>query len=471
LTPEFEVKLEVPLQRAQAVLAALARLKPAKQRLRAVYWDVPGRLLQRERLALRTRLENGRWVQTLKGEGAQPLERLEHNAAIGRSRGEPHPVASRHAGTPAGEKLARVLGEGFDDSLWVPLFETDVERRTATVRGGGSSVEIAFDRGRVVADHREAALREIEFESKDGDPRAAVELARQWCVRHGLWLGTTSKAHKGLQLAKRERGGPPATARDMADFGRASLRRIAGEALANALEQVTGNAGELAAGSGGGEHVHQLRVGVRRTRTALRELVGLRGSAQEEALVHVFRQLGRVRDARQVLASAEAAPRVSPAHIARSPAFQDAMLSLLGLATGLRNDDGGARGARRRIRARLAKLLDRTMADAVKFESLDPPRQHRVRKRLKRLRYLAEFTAPLHPDKALAAYLRRLRKVLDALGEYNDDMTALAYYRGAGASHPDAWFAIAWLEAERADLAGECGRRLRKFAKAEPFWS
>ena len=38
------------------------------------------------------------------------------------------------------------------------------------------------------------------------------------------------------------------------------------------LEQVLVNASEIAAGSSDAEHVHQLRVGIRRLRTAMREL-------------------------------------------------------------------------------------------------------------------------------------------------------------------------------------------------------
>lgn len=468
---EFEVKLEVPPQRASNVRAALTRLGPKADRLRAVYWDVPGRLLQRERLALRTRFEGGRWVQTLKGEGSQPLERLEHDVTLGRSRDAPRPVAMRHVDSPAGEKLMRVLGEGFDDSLWVPLFETDVERLTAVVREGNGAVEIAFDRGRIVAGRRSVALCEIEFEAKEGDPAAALDLARQWCARHRLWLSNISKAHKGLRLARGGRKGSPAAARDMADFGHASLCRIAGQALANALDQVIANASELAEGACSDEHVHQLRVGIRRTRTALRELVPVSTTREDEALVRVFERLGEHRDARHVLAGTGAASAGSPVRAVRAAAFQDALLSLLGAAMRLRDDEGRAHGAKRKIRKQLAKLLKKTMADAVSFESLEPLRQHRVRKRLKRLRYLAEFTAPLHPGEALAKYIAKLKKAQDLLGRYNDDMALLAYLQGPASSHPDAWFLVPWLEAERAHVGGECGRRLRKFAKAEPFWS
>ena len=45
--------------------------------------------------------------------------------------------------------------------------------------------------------------------------------------------------------------------------------------LQSCLNQILPNASELAAASGDSEHIHQLRVGIRRLRTALRELDGL----------------------------------------------------------------------------------------------------------------------------------------------------------------------------------------------------
>lgn len=482
---EFELKLEVPAARARAVRAQLARLRPKTERLRAIYYDTPERLLRREGLVLRIRSENGPWVQTLKADSGRPLERLEHEVAIGRSREAPRPVAARHAPSPVGKRLARVLGHGFDDSAWEPQFATDVERAKAVVSEGASRVEIAFDRGHVASGERTLALCEIEFELKEGEPQAAIELARRWCARHGLWLSTISKAQKGAQLAAAEGAfGPAAGATDTQFGSHAGLRRIAGEALAVSLDQVIRNASELAAGSTQEEHVHQMRVGIRRARTALRELVRQEAAAQEQALVHAFRELGRHRDLTHVLGTI--APKLAaaggplpderpgrappPAKTVRAPAFQDAVLSLLALASGLRAGQGATRGARREIDARLAKLRKKTLRDGVDFERLDAPRQHRVRKRLKRLRYLAEFTAPLYDGDQLHAWLAELKKVQDALGEYNDALTALAHYRERAGEDPRAWFAVGWLAADRERAVRECGKRLRKFARRDPFW-
>ena len=113
-------------------------------------------------------------------------------------------------------------------------------------------------------------------------------------------------------------------------------------------------------------------------------------------------------------------------------------------------------------------MLRQSLRDGVRFDEIDAPLQHRVRKRLKRLRYLAEFTAPLRDANALRKYLRKLRKALDVLGAYNDDMTLLAELRAQPAG--SNWFAIAWLEAECADGARECTRALRKLARVPPLW-
>jgi inorganic triphosphatase YgiF len=484
---EFELKLEVPPARAKAVRAQLARLHPKAERLRATYYDTPERLLRREGLVLRLRAEDGRWVQTLKGEGGHSLERLEHEVSLGRLRHAPHPVAARHADAPVGQRLMHVLGHGFDDGTWDPLFETDVERTKALVAEGASRIEIAFDRGRIVSGRRQLALCEVEFELKEGEPRAAIDLARRWCAQHGLWLSTINKAQKGARLASAEGGfGPAASASDPQFDRQASLRRISGEALAASLDQVIRNASELVAGSNGEEHVHQLRVGIRRTRTALRELVHEEVGQQEQALVHAFRELGKYRDVTHVLqavapkledagapAIAEPAAGRAPAtaKVVRAPGFQDAVLHLLALACDLQADAGAARVARREIVKRLDKLHKKALTDGRIFERIDTVRQHRVRKRLKRLRYLAEFTAPLHNQDKLRAYLSKLKKVQDALGEYNDTMTALSHYRERAQDDPHAWFAVGWLQGDRPGTARQCGKLLRKLAKSRPFWS
>ena len=104
------------------------------------------------------------------------------------------------------------------------------------------------------------------------------------------------------------------------------------------------------------------------------------------------------------------------------------------------------------------------------FRSLEETRQHQVRKRLKRLRYLAEFVAPLFSARKFKKFVASLKPVQDALGVYNDELTALATYRALTEKDKTAWFGVGWLTARRAPNALACLHELEAFAKVPPFW-
>ena len=61
------------------------------------------------------------------------------------------------------------------------------------------------------------------------------------------------------------------------------------------------------------------------------------------------------------------------------------------------------------------------LRDGNASRSLEPAEQHRVRKRLKRLRYLGEFVAPLFGARGRALSSTQLEPAQDALGRHNDD--------------------------------------------------
>jgi CHAD domain-containing protein len=280
------------------------------------------------------------------------------------------------------------------------------------------------------------------------------------------------------------------------------------------------NASEIAAGSTDEEQIHQLRIGIRRLRTALRELAGLdartdlfNGAEWEPPLVEAFRALGVLRDREQVaklaqpqlqdagapafdlLASEDAAAAGAPlpSEVVRAPAFQSVLVSLIGFtaetppAEAASNTEASqeapsvpgplnARNARLYLRKRLLHLHELTVRDGRDFESLSPEDQHRTRKRLKRLRYLAEFVMPLFAEagdeKSSAAerYLKRLRPAQDALGQFNDETMALALYRQAAQRDARAWFAVGWFSARHAAGARACRKALGKIEKAPRFW-
>jgi inorganic triphosphatase YgiF len=513
-TMEIEFKFCIPSGRLKAVEAALKRGAVVRTRLQARYFDTADQRLAAGGMVLRLRKEGARWVQTVKATGDNALHRLEHNVDLGTKAAVPQIDPQRHQGTPVGERLAKLLASSDGDGT-VALVErqsTDIVRLTRDVRvtgPGGAVVEMALDVGKVVAhagtpEERQSPVCELELELKSGDVRGLVSLARRWSQQHGLWFGTVSKAERGARLLAAQetvdavKAEPPRFATPHPD-GRAIQQAV----VASCLAQMLPNASEIAAGSSDEEQVHQLRIGIRRLRTALRELAPLDAAsglfdapAWEPPLVDAFRALGALRDREQVLKLAQPrlreagapafdplagdAPGLAPSagEVVRAAAFQDVLVSLIGftaLAPAEPAADGadGADEARRLLRKRLQRLHRQAVRDGERFESLATDSQHRVRKRLKRLRYLGEFVAPLFDGDgkdAAERYLKALRPAQDALGEFNDEAVALALYREATARDARAWFAVGWFTARRSGGAKACRKALEKIGAAPRFW-
>ena len=483
---EFELKLEIPADRLAAVEAAVAAEPTTRMRLRALYVDTPDRVLAQHGIALRLRQEDGAWVQTAKARGRGPVERLEHNVPLD-ARGDeaPAPDIARHDGTPLECKLRAAVGAAADPR-WVVVFETDVDRVLREARYGDSVLELSLDQGSIRAGDRKAVVRELEIELKDGDPADAVSLARSWVARHGLWLSSISKAERGRLLADGQLA-DTAGHSETVDYPRkARSGEVVQAVLASCLGHALANASAIAAGSNDKDHVHQLRVGIRRLRTALRELQPLAAldAGCEPALVDAFRALGEHRDQFHVTRSLEprieaaggpalavspaAMPVPDPGEVVRAPAFQDALLELLGQQVALGEGD---RSPRRHVRRKLRRLWRQVVRDGADFSALEPVLQHRVRKRLKRLRYLAEFGQPLFGKHGTQAFLQALKPVQDALGDYNDGQMALQAYGRIAQDDPKALFGVGWLTAQREPQARDCEKALRRLARrAKPFW-
>lgn len=506
---ETELKFQVPPERAAAVRAAMKAAAPRRQHLQAIYFDTADGALACAGIALRLRREGPRWVQTLKARGAHAAERHEHNVPLPsppRAPGAaPRPDLARHAGTPASAAWAAALGEPlaqFDTARLQPVMTTDIWRRSVRVavpmdlpvdQGAGCVVELAFDEGEVRAGGAVAAVCELEYELVQGDLAGLVRCAAEGVALHGLWLDTVSKAERGELLAQGLAHAPPTRFQPPAVSRRADGPALWRAALGSALAMLLPNAAAVAAGSDAAEHVHQLRVAIRRLRCAVSELSPLVGLAAEPAwlppLVALFRALGAGRDEAALLQSL--APRLqaagapctdwrggrdapappAPAALLREPAVQQALLQLLvdSLAVPAKGLDAAA--ARRHVASRLALLHEQVAHAGRRFDRLPEAAQHQARKRVKRLRYLADVVAGLYDKpRAQPRFLKPLTAAQDALGALQDVLVALPLYRAAKARLPEAWFAVGWLTAEREQAVRRSGKALRALGRAKPFW-
>ncbi|MFT3800693.1 MAG: CHAD domain-containing protein [Burkholderiaceae bacterium] len=519
---ERELKFQVPHACRDALRARLSALPaPHRRRLVSIYVDTADGCLARHRVALRLRHDGERWEQTLKAAGDAPVDRLEENVERpGDWPPDGPPIdPSLHAGTPAFDRLRAALADSAEPTLGA-VFVSDFVRLHADLIVDDARIEIAFDEGELRAEPRGASpheaaangtgvptlpIRELELELKSGPSRALFAAAADWADRHQLSIDTISKAARGERLARGRLDAPQATRARIVEFergqrpdGRTLLRRW----TAVCLEQVLDNASLLAAGEAPAdvEVVHQLRVGLRRLRSVWRELGRCAGTDidWQPAAGELFDALGRLRDrdaavARFAAAIAAAGGRpLDPDEQASGPdlreriaarPFQHAMLSLLAFA--LEDDDAGARaggggggsgggggggGDRDGIGLvvrRLRKLHRGLRRAARRFDELSDDDRHRVRKRAKRLRYLAELARPLlSPDDA-DALLKRLGRAQRRFGDYQDLRTAVDAYRDAarGGRH-DAWFGVGWLQAQRPRHIARCHDALRRLARA-----
>lgn len=486
--PEFELKFQVPVQNADAVAARLRRGAVREQRLQARYYDTSDAALANRGVVLRLRKEGGLWVQAAKAPGSNAFERLEHEVPLDEGailEADP----GRHGKHPVAKCLREAVG---NDSVPLECFvETDVTRLSRVVRTGKSAVEIALDRGELRSGEMNRPVLEIEFELKEGSAAALVELAGRWCEEHGLWLDPLSKSAAGRRLAQGVTQPPPAHSGDP----RLQVRTMTGFAAAvlrAGLDQAVANARDLAAGIGSDEHVHQLRVGLRRLRTVLRELdsVGEVAALREQVelpLQELFRVLGQHRDRStlvpalecEVLAAGGPQVRWQPelpdiGAAVRESSVQSAWLQLLAAAHRLElvpaQSSPPLKAARELLRKRLRKLHERLLRDGCDFAQQEEHTRHTVRKRLKRLRYLAELSQPLFDADAIHGFVRELKELQDALGLYQDEVTGRELFRDRAAQDPAAWFAVGWLTGREALLARQCAKACRRAAKAKVFW-
>jgi inorganic triphosphatase YgiF len=297
---EIELKFLVPREARAAVLAEMTRRSASLERrtLAAMYLDTPDRRLAAAGIAWRLRREGRRWVQTLKSGGASAIERFEHEVI----RPGPSHDAALHAGTRTGDKLAKILRSAQKDGLDVGVrFKTQVRRIARRIRTQGAVVEVAFDEGSVLADAGKLRIGEVEFELYSGSATGLLALAERWRRRFGLVYDPRSKAARGDRLAAGARFPPPRKAVQPEYSSDASAVEAFGKVVDECLAHISWNAIGLVDGDRHQhvEHVHQLRVGIRRLRSALRSFRGWVPAPPDQLvdeLKHLFSELGRARD-------------------------------------------------------------------------------------------------------------------------------------------------------------------------------
>jgi inorganic triphosphatase YgiF len=481
---EVELKFELAPEAHGAFrkLPDLAGATARTSRLHALYYDTPDFALRRREMALRLRRSGRRWTQTLKA-GRSGVAGLHAPDEWEFDRPGPALDMALLEGTPlAGDAdLARELGE---------IFQVDVRRTSWEVEvSPGNRVEVALDKGEVRRGEEHERVSEVEIESLAGDPMAVFELAERLLGSASLRPSAVTKAQRGYRLARGE-APAPAKARDVVlEPGMAPAR--AARALAGAtLEQIQANeAGVLAREDP--EYLHQLRVGFRRLRSALkvfrrwaevpeemhaelRWISGLTAPARDwdvlatATLPSMLAAYGEERTSRSVRARVGTRRKAAHAALAEalgSPRYARLMLALARWLSEPPPVPDPSAGTLVAFASKVvARRHRRLLADAQRLSSLTDEERHALRLDAKRLRYALDGMASLFRPKRVEAHLAALGEIQDDLGRAND--AAVAQRLLSELSPPPGFvqFARGWFAAEAHAAAAGLERHAQRLA-------
>lgn len=473
---ETELKLliapaDVAAFRRVALLKQFAIAKPVTRLLRNTYFDTPELHLKEHGMELRVRRIGRVSVQTLKAVG-QAAEAGLHRRQEWEARvaGPLPELASLIAMVGADSTWEKVLGTPRLTQELVPILGSEVRRTIWNLRlAQGAEVELALDQGELRHGDTHEPISEIELELKAGTPEALFDLALQLQEHVLLRVGNLSKSARGYALAApvaaaAVKARPVTLNRDMCV--EEGFRVI----VSNCLRQMQDNEIGVARGNDP-ESIHQMRVGMRRLRSALRLFapwIPFPPVLQQE-LAWLGGELGAARDA-DVLAGStllkviEACPqetdllplrqfastiagerRQQAAEAVASLRYSRLMLSLVGWLQAMRwhdsLDEAAVGALAEPLEKRATQILGRRHEKLIKSGKRlahgTPEERHQVRIAAKKARYATEFFQSLHPAGRVKRYIRRLAALQDALGWLNDATVADRLLREIEVGHPE----------------------------------
>jgi inorganic triphosphatase YgiF len=456
-------------------------------------------------LSLRVRQCDTGYIQTLKRGPAlgRPFIREEWETPVRSAEPDLSLLPASEIGPPV---------EGLASGSLDPVFVTKVRRRAQRLEQLGSVVEIAFDEGSIEAGEHCEALTEIEIEMKAGDTRLLYDLGIELLDIAPLRVSTRSKADRGYRLAFQiEPRAVKATVPAISTAHR--VDDIIAILLGDCQHQLIANQ-PLAEIGRDSEGVHQMRVALRRTRTACallcRELglpslqafsddagwlAKLLGAARDwdvftcETLNEITRHLPPGIADFAALREA-AAPHRATAYTVLRESLASRRYNRFLLALRHWVDSKGWRGELEtgslpillepasvfggRV---LTRLHSRALKRGQHFRRLPAPGRHQLRVSLKKLRYAAEFFHNLHVENSEAKlFLGHLARLQDALGRHNDaSMTyPLLCDLAKGSTSPELHRAVGavvgWQARDHTEIERTLRKHWRQFKSTPAYW-
>ena len=539
-TADREIELKLLVDPADLTIVAdqlrhspTAFSGPEAKWLESRYYDTTDRRLAARGVSVRVRRIDGlgadteapaHYLQTIKakthGQGAH-VERGEWECPIE----DWTPRLDLVADTEALDRLGLVMPEELE-----LVVASEVERTLVLVEQPvpgvpAAIIEVAFDKGRLVArppgdGATELALpiAEIELELKAGPIRGLYFLLDQLRRWARLEITTANKAERGFRLAA---GTHPTAVK----ASKVSLERemSTAEALSvildNCLGQWLANIDPAADGRDI-EGVHQLRIAIRRSRSALSTFATALDPtlrrAWNDRLKTLITATGSARE-RDVFSTQLLPPIAAAAPEAVTPALAALAARLKTERAATHEDvrrylegDGHAdllldwaswvalEGWHEAASAAAGEVLARPVVELARdllnkrhkrvkklgkgFVRLTDTERHQVRLALKKLRYAVEFLGGLFPGKAARRYAKAAAALQDELGLLNDQAEAMRLLDEVASGSPaepaaerlklerGIGFVLGWQAESLASRRHAAIAAWQDFIAQRPFW-
>lgn len=170
-------------------------------KMTAHYFDTQDLTLNQARAAYRVRLENDRYVATVKA-GGQSVGGVHRRLEFNRESLHAEPDLTLFAG----EEELKPLWEKVAGKPLLQIVSTAFVRQRVQIRRQSSLVEIALDRGEISSAGQTEPILEVELELLEGDEDSLAIIGEMLCAKFPLKMEEKSKFFRGLLLYKNHRG-------------------------------------------------------------------------------------------------------------------------------------------------------------------------------------------------------------------------------------------------------------------------
>lgn len=516
---ECELKLSGTrgqLRKAEAIVKRMigAGIDWQTDQLVTSYYDTTDRRLSQRGVALRVRKKGRTYTQTVKAKALQSAamsERPEWNVDVTSARPDLS-VLPRQAKSRVGLVLPHELKK---------LFTVDVERKKAVVELpagsalGSAEVEIAIDRGVVRAGQKSVDMTELEIELIAGDPNAIFEFAMQ-LSDSGLSVNQVTKAETGYRLIDGASDPVPVRLEKLNLDPGQTTNQVMVDIFTASLANVLDNEAATLAGSDP-EGVHQMRVSLRRMRSALsvfrRVIDRDRCAWAKEELKWLASSLGPARDwdvfgmdildpvrgfgvddaaIDDLRVGVEAQRKLAYTQV------RDALNSprytrfLIGMSQFIATE--GWRPAEipsgHALAQPIGDVADSILARALRrliktgrgLGKMSIEQRHEARIELKKFRYATDFLHSLYPENRVRPFMKSLSRMQNQFGHLNDVAVAqgllseLTAEKGLGTAERQrrlygAGQVVAWHARGVHDSEADFLADWKSLKRARPFWA